>query len=269
MVLRPILGEGNGTPLQYSCLENPMDGEIWWAAVHGVAKSWTRLSDFPFTFHFHALEKEMATHSSVLAWKIPGTGEPGGLPSLGSHRVGHDWSDLAAARSILDAALSNSSTLIPAAFLFKNSYSVQFNSAPLSPTLCNPMNCNTPGLPVRHQHPASTQTHVQCVGDAIQPSHPLSSPSPPALNLSQHQSLIKWVSYSRGGQNIGVSPSTSTLPMNTQDWSPLGWTGWISLQPNGLFRSLLQHHSSKHQFFSAQLSLQSNSHIHTWPLEKP
>ena len=75
---------------QYSCLENLMDGETWWAAVHGVATSRTRLSVFTFTFHFHALEKEMATHSSVLAWSIPGTGEPGGLPSMGSHRVGHD-----------------------------------------------------------------------------------------------------------------------------------------------------------------------------------
>ena len=83
-------GKGNGTPLQYSCLENPMDGEVRWAAVHGVTKSRIRLSDFPFTFHFHALEKEMATHSSVLAWRIPGMGEPGGLLSLGSHRVGHD-----------------------------------------------------------------------------------------------------------------------------------------------------------------------------------
>ena len=82
--------EGNGTPLQYSCLENPMDGGAWWAAVHGVAKSWTPLSDFTFTFHFYALEKEMATHSSVLVWRIPGTGEPGGLSSMGSHRVGHD-----------------------------------------------------------------------------------------------------------------------------------------------------------------------------------
>ena len=90
-------GEGNGNPLQYSCLENPLDGGAWWAAVHGVAKGQTRLSDFTFTFHFHALEKESATHSSVLAWRIPGTGEPGGLPSMGSHRVGHDWSDLAAA----------------------------------------------------------------------------------------------------------------------------------------------------------------------------
>ena len=83
-------GEGNGALLQYSCLENPMDGGDWWAAVHGVAKSQTQLSDITFTFHFHALEKEMATHSSVLAWRIPGMGEPGELPSMGSHRVGHD-----------------------------------------------------------------------------------------------------------------------------------------------------------------------------------
>ena len=83
-------GESNGTPLQSSCLENPMDRGAWWAAAHGVTKSRTRLSDFTFTFHFDALEKEMATHSSVLAWRIPGTGEPGGLPSMGSHRVGHD-----------------------------------------------------------------------------------------------------------------------------------------------------------------------------------
>ena len=89
--------EGNGTPLQYSCLENPMDGGAWWAAVHGVTKSQTRLRDFTFTFHFHALEKEVATHPSVLAWRIPGMGEPGGLPSMESHRVRHDWSDAAAA----------------------------------------------------------------------------------------------------------------------------------------------------------------------------
>ena len=95
-------GEGNGTPLQHSCLENPMDGGAWWAAVHGVTKSWTRLSDFTFTFHFLALEKEMATHSSVFAWRIPGIGEPGGLPSVGSHRVEHDWSNLAAAAAAIN-----------------------------------------------------------------------------------------------------------------------------------------------------------------------
>ena len=99
-------GEGNGTPPQYSCLENPMDGGAWWAAIHGVAKSWARLSGFTFTFPFHALEKEMATHSSVLGWRIPGMGEPGGLPSLGSDRVGHDWSDSATA-----AAPSKSSVI--------------------------------------------------------------------------------------------------------------------------------------------------------------
>ena len=83
-------GEGNGTLLQYSCLENSMDGGAWKAAVHVVAEGRTQLSDFTFTFHFHALEKEMATHSSVLAWRIPGTEEPGGLLSMGSHGVGHD-----------------------------------------------------------------------------------------------------------------------------------------------------------------------------------
>ena len=92
---------GNGTPLQYSCLENPMDGGAWCAAVHGVPKSRTQLSDFTFSFHFHTLEKEMATHSSVLAWRIPGMGKPGGLPSVGSHRVGHDWSSLAAAVAVM------------------------------------------------------------------------------------------------------------------------------------------------------------------------
>jgi len=89
---RALFREGDGTPLQYSCLENPMDGGAWWAAVHGVVKSRTRLSDFTFTltFHFHAMEKETAPHSSVPAWRIPGMGEPGGLPSMGLHRVGHD-----------------------------------------------------------------------------------------------------------------------------------------------------------------------------------
>ena len=86
----PASGEGNATPLQYSCLENPMDGGAWWAIVHEVVKSRPRLSNFSFTFHSHALEKEMETYSGVLAWRIPRTGEPGGLLLMGSHRVGHD-----------------------------------------------------------------------------------------------------------------------------------------------------------------------------------
>ena len=114
-------GEGNGNPLQYSCMENPMGGGAWWAAVHGVARSQTRLSDFTFTFHFHALEKAMATHSSVLAWRIPGTGEPGGLLPMGSHRVGLDWSNLAAAAADICGYFLGSAT-------FQFSHSVINNS---------------------------------------------------------------------------------------------------------------------------------------------
>ena len=102
----------------------------------------------------------------------------------------------------------------------------QFSSVTqLCPTLCDPMNCSMPGLPVHHQLPKLTQTHVHRVGDAIQPSHPLSSPSPPAPNPSQHQSLFQWVNSSHQMAKVLVSASASVLPMNTQDWSPLGWTG--------------------------------------------
>ena len=116
-------------------------------------------------------------------------------------------------------------------------HDVQFSSVAQSClTLCDPMDCSTPGLPVHHQLPESTQTHVHCVSDAIQPSHPLSSPSPPALNLSQHQTFQMSQLFASGGQSIGVSASTSVLPMNTQDGTPLGWTGWISLQSKRLSR---------------------------------
>ena len=196
-------------------------------------------------------EKAMASHSSTLAWKIPWTEEPGGLPSMGLHRVRHDWSDLAAAAAAA-------------------------------------------GLPVHHQLPEFTQTHVHQVSGAIQPSHPLSSPSPPAPNLSQHQlwchpaissSVVPFSSllqsfptsgyfqmsqlFASDGQSTGVSASASVLPKNTQDWSPLGWTGWISLQSKGISRVFSNTTVQKHQFFGTQLSSQSNSHIHTWPLEKP
>ena len=105
-------GGFNGSPLQYFCLENPMDGGAWWAAVHGVAKSRTQLSDFTFTFHFHAVGKEMATHSSVLAWRIPGTAEPGGLPSVGSHRVGR-LSSSSVYTSVLLSQFISPSTALP------------------------------------------------------------------------------------------------------------------------------------------------------------
>ena len=138
------------------------------------------------------------------------------------------------------------------------------------PTLCNPMDGSMPGFPVLHQLPEFTQTHVHWVGDAVQLSHPLLSASPLAFNPSQHQSLFQWVSSShQGGQSIRPSASASVLPTNIQDWFPLGLTGLISLLFNGLSRIFSNTIVQKHQFFSAQLSLWSNSHIHTWPLEKP
>ena len=149
---------------------------------------------------------------------------------------------------------------------------LQFSSVTQScPTLCNPMNCSTPGLPV-HQLPEFTQTHVHQVGDAIQQSHPLSYPSPPTPNPSQHQSLFQWGKslfqiFAWGGQSIGVSALASVLPMNTQDSSSLEWTGWISLQSKGL-SSVFNTTVQKHQFLGTQLSSESNSHIHMWPLEK-
>ena len=130
-------------------------------------------------------------------------------------------------------------------------YMHQFSSVAQScPTLCNSMNCSTPGLPVHHQLPESTQTHVYLVGDAIQLSHPPSSASPPALNLSQHQGLPMSQLFASGGQSIGVSASTSVPPMNTWDWSPLGWTGWIFLQSKGLSTVFSNNTLQNHQFFS-------------------
>ena len=148
--------------------------------------------------------------------------------------------------------------------------SVQFSSVAQSlPTLCDPMNRSMSGLPVHHQLPELTQTHVHGVSDAIQPSHPLSTPSPPAPNPSQHQSFPVSQLFAWGGQSTGVSALTSFLPKNTQDWSPLEWTGWISLHSKGLSRVFSNTTVQKHQFFGTQFSSQSNSHIHTWTLEKP
>ena len=133
-------------------------------------------------------------------------------------------------------------------------------------TLCDLMNHSTPGIPVHHQLPEFTRTHAHRVSDAIQPSVPFSScsqslPASGSFPMSQH--------FACGAQSIVVSASASVLPMNTQDWSPLGWTGWISLQSKGLARVFSSTTVQKHQFFGAQLASQSNSHIHTWPHEKP
>ena len=147
---------------------------------------------------------------------------------------------------------------------------LQFSSvAQLCPTLCDPMNCSTPGLPVHHQLPEFTQTHVHWVGDAIQLSHPVvpfsSCPqSLPASGSFPMSQLFTW-----GGQSIGISALASVLTVNTPDWSPLGWTGWIYLQSKGLSRVFSNTTVQKHQFFGTQPSSQSNSHIHTWPPEEP
>ena len=133
----------------------------------------------------------------------------------------------------------------------------------------NPMDSSTSGFPVFHHLPEFTQTHICWVSDAIQPSHTLSSLSRPAFNLSQHQSfLMSWL-FASGGQSIRVSASASILPMSIQCWYPLGLTGLISLQSKGLSRVFSSTAVQKHQFFSAQPSLWSNSHICTWLLEKP
>ena len=137
------------------------------------------------------------------------------------------------------------------------------------PTLGNPVDCSTPGLPVHHQLLEFTQTHVHWASDTIQTSHPLLSPSPPTFNHSQHQGLFHCQFLPSGGQSIRVSAAASVLPMNIQDWFPLGWTAWISLQSKGLSRVFSNTTGQKHQFFGTQLSLWSNSHIHTWLLEKP
>ena len=130
-----------------------------------------------------------------------------------------------------------------------------------SPTLCSPMDCSMPGIAVHHQLLKLAQTHIHRVGDAIQLSHPLYFPASGSFQMSQFFAL--------GGQSSGVSASTLVLPMNIQDWSPLGWTGWISLQYKGFSRVFSNTTVQKHQFFGTQLFSQSNSHIHTWPQEKP
>ena len=148
-----------------------------------------------------------------------------------------------------------------------DSVSLLFSSlTQLCPTLCHPMDCSTPGFHVLHL-PELVQTHVHWGTDAIQPSYPLLSP--PAFSLSQHQGLFQWVSqlFTSAGQSIGAS--VTVLPMNIQGWFPLGLTGWISLQSKGLSKLFSNTTVQKHQFFSVQPSLWSNSHVCTWCMQKP
>ena len=146
-----------------------MDRGAWWAAVHEIMKSWTQLSDFT---SLSCIGEGNGCPLQCPCPENPRDGEPGGLPSVGSHRVRHDWSDLAAQNGFINYCCS---------------------VAQLCLTLCKPMDCSTPGLPVLHHLPEFVWTHVHRISDAIQPSHPLSSPSPPAFNLSQHQVLFKWI----------------------------------------------------------------------------
>ena len=147
---------------------------------------------------------------------------------------------------------------------------IQYSSATQSClTLCDPMDCSMPGFPVHHQLPEFAQTHAHRISDAIQSSHRLWSLSPPAFNLSQHQGLFKWVSSSPQVAKVLEIQLHQVLPMNIQGWFPLGLTSLISLQSKELSRVFSSTAVQKHPFFGAQLSSQSNSHIHTWPLEKP
>ena len=222
----------------------------------------------------------MATHSSVLAWRIPGTEEPVGLPSMGLHRVGHNWSDLAAAAAAYKIQCGHlisyttyryshsfSCALLPVFFIHTLSISSVQSLSCVG--LCDPMDYSMPGFPDHHQLLELTQIHIHRVDDDIQPPQPLSSPSPPTFNLSSIRVFssesvlcIRWPKY--WSFSFSISP-----PMNIQDWFPLGWTGLICLQSKGLWRVFSNTIVQKHQFFRAQLSSQSNSHIHAWLLEKP
>ena len=152
--------------------------------------------------------------------------------------------------------------------MYSTYYFLQFSSVAQScPTLRDPMNCSMPGLPVSHQHPEFTQTHIQWCHPAISSSVVPFSSCLQFFPISGSFQMSKV--FASGGQSTGVSASASFLPKNTQGWSPLEWTGWISLQSKGLSGIFSNITTQKHQFFGAQLSSQSNSHIHTRPLEKP
>ena len=235
-----------------------MDRGAWWAAVHGVARSRTRLSDFTFTFTFlHWRRKWQPTR--VLAWRIPGMGEPGGLPSMGSHRVGHDWSNLAAAAK--KGSLSCADRKIPLRSLWqlpKLTFSglslpqdaargetslVQFSCSVVSDSL-RPHGLQHVRLPCPSPTPwAYSHSCYPTISSTVFPffSRLQSFPASGSFPMSQF--------FASGGQSIGASASASALPMTIQDWFPLGWTGCISLQSKGLSRVYSNTTVQKHQFF--------------------
>ena len=219
------LGGGHGNPLQYSCLENPMDRGAQWATVHGVAKNWTGLK-WPST----------ARNSTVLSTNIISVSRSNSGSPIAFSYV-----------SFLQSGQSLSHV-----WLFATPWTAA-HQASLSITNSRSL------LKLMSIEAVMPSSHLPSVVPFS--SCPQSLPASGSFPMSQ---LFAW-----GGQSIGVSASVSVLPMDTQDWSPSGWTGWISLQPKGLSRVFSNTTVQKHQFFGAQLSSQSNSHIHTWPLEKP
>ena len=226
------------------------------------------------------LETEMAIHSSILAWRIPGTEEPGGLQPMGLQRVGHDW----ATNTTITTCYYPIEERCELRFIFFLQYStkcirpcrnscfwhvanissVQFSHSVMSNSLKPhepqpPSPSPTPGV---HQNSSLSWWCHSTISSSVVPfsSCPQSFPASRSLKMSQL--------FTSGGQSIGVSASTSVLPVNTQNWSPLGWTVWISLQSKRLSRVFSNTTVQKHQCLGAELSSQSNSHIHTWPLEK-
>ena len=286
------------------CLENPMDGGAWWATVHGVTKSRSWLSDFTFTFHFYAMEKEMATHSSVLAWRIPGTAEPGGLLSMGLHRIGHNWSNLAAAAAVFVVICycSTGKNVPYNGLLYSNKINelLHMQLGWISKTTLNKMSQSQKTIHyVVSFHFSSVQllSRVRLFATPWTAAHQaslsitnsLSPPKPmpielvmlsnhlifcrpllllpsifPSIRVLSNESTlrIRWPNYWILSFNISPSKEHPGLISFKMDWLDL-----LAVQET--LKSLFQHHSSKASVFGIQLSLYSNSHIHTRLLEKP